>query len=476
MSVPHPSWATSNLGEIGEVFCGQSVSVPEVNRAGHGAVYVTGPEQWNGRNIEKNKWTEAPRRLVPEGCIFITVKGAGVGKTFPGIAAAIGRDIYAYKPARDLNAEFVHRAIRYRIASLIAEARGDIPGLSRDHLAEYTVALPPLAEQRRIVAKLDALTARLARARAVLERVQQLSERLRERAVTAAFQGFLTEDWRQVASDSPAMSDAELQKCYVDLVHAKRRKPAADIEWRPSIPLPDRWRWVSVDDVVAAADYGTSAKTSGADGSTPILRMGNLQAGEIDWKSLKWLPDDHPDLAGLMLQPGDVLFNRTNSFELVGKTALFRGHDRPVSFASYLIRLRPCGIIPILLVRYLNSVFARQWIERVASQQVGQANVNGSKLKALGIPLPPADEQEAMVRRLDGAFARADRLEAEAARAKKLLDRLEAAILARAFRGELVPQDPADEPASILLDRIRAERAAAPKARRGSRAAAQAET
>ena len=170
VSVSPLGWATSNLDEIGEIFCGQSVSEAEVNRVERGALYVTGPEQWNGRHIERNKWTEAPKRLVPEGCIFITVKGAGVSKTFPGAAAAIGRDIYAYKPSSNVDAEFVHRAIRYRIAGLIAEARGDIPGLSRGHLAGHTVPLPPLAEQRRIVTKLDALTARLARARAELER------------------------------------------------------------------------------------------------------------------------------------------------------------------------------------------------------------------------------------------------------------------------------------------------------------------
>ena len=89
------------------------------------------------------------------------------------------------------------------------------------------------------------------------------------------------------------------------------------------------------------------------------------------------------------------------------------------------------------------------------------------EIRALHIALPPIEEQREIVKRLKAGLARADRLEAEAARACALLDRLEAAILAKAFRGELVPQDPNDEPASVLLDRIRAERAAAPKPKRG---------
>ncbi len=326
--------------------------------------------------------------------------------------------------------------------------------------------LPPLAEQRRIVAKLDALTARFVRARAELERVNRLSELFRERAVVATFDGSLTARWREARPGSSAESDVALEKMVRCATKSVRRKPPAQIDWKPDIQLPPLWRWVSIDSITAATDYGTSAKTSDEDGTIPVLRMGNLQHGEVDWTKLKFLPNHHPDLSGLLLEVGDVLFNRTNSFELVGKTAIFRGHDRPVSFASYLIRLRPYGMLPALLSHYLNSPFARRWVETVASQQVGQANVNGSKLKALGIPLPSPNEQTEMLRLLDGAFARANRLKAAAARAHVLLDRLEASILTKAFRGELVSQDPADEPASVLLERIRTERAAVPTLQR----------
>lgn len=202
--------------------------------------------------------------------------------------------------------------------------------------------------------------------------------------------------------------------------------------------------------------------------------MGNIRDGRIGFANLKYLPNDHAEFPELFLQPGDVIFNRTNSFELVGKSAVFYGADAPVSFASYLIRVQCFAIRPKLLAYYLNSAVGRQWVASVASQQVGQANVNGTKLRGLGIPLPPEGEQAAMEAWINNAFARADRMEAEAARARALIDRLEAAILGRAFRGELVPQDPNDEPASVLLDRIRAQRAAAPKPKRSRRKKAEA--
>lgn len=343
-------------------------------------------------------------------------------------------------------------------------------GLGLDDIRGVHVPLPPGPEQRRIGVKLDALTARIARARSELDRVPVLAEKLRQSVVLDAFSGRLTEELRRNASRK-AENDESLEKHFAKKTGSKRKKPAAAIDWQPELVIPDEWRWVSVDRVIAAAQYGSSSKTDDNSGGIPVLRMGNIQNGELDFSNLKYLPSGHHEFPDLLLSKGDVLFNRTNSFELVGKSAVFRGASKPMSFASYLIRLQCSGILSDLLVRYLNSPIGRSWIESVASQQVGQANVNGTKLRSLGIPLPSPEEQVEMKRQIDLAFARADRLEAEATRARKLLDRLESAILAKAFRGELVPQDPNDEPASVLLERIRAERVAAPKAKRTRRSA-----
>jgi type I restriction enzyme S subunit len=352
--------------------------------------------------------------------------------------------------------------MKSEIARLRGASTGTAQGvISREMLAEVSIALPPIAEQRRIVAKLDTLTARLARARAELDRVPLLTEQFRKQIACAAFDGSLTADWRIANADSGIVTDDFLDEAYRVQVGSARQKPTANIEWRPGFEVPQ-----------SKVQYGSSAKTSSDASGVPVLRMGNIQQGKLDWTDLKYLPRDHAEFPDILLKEGDVLFNRTNSFELVGKSAVCNKLDSATSFASYLIRLRTFGILADLLSAYLNSPFARSWIERVASQQVGQANVNGSKLKALGIPLPPPNEQAEMLKRLNKAMARADRLEAEATRARLLLDRLESTILAKAFRGELVPQDPNDEPASILLDRIRAQRAAAPKSKRGRRAVA----
>jgi type I restriction enzyme, S subunit len=195
------------------------------------------------------------------------------------------------------------------------------------------------------------------------------------------------------------------------------------------------------------------------------IANGNIQDGTLNLSSLKFLMEDHDEFPDLLLESGDVLFNRTNSVELVGKSAVYLGKPESASFASYLIRVRCSGLLPELLSGYINSAYGREWVASVVSQQVGQANVNGTKLRQLGIPVMARDEQREIARRVEAAFGLINRLASEATNARKLIDHLDQAVLAKAFQGELAPQDPSDEPASVLLERIRADRGATPRSR-----------
>lgn len=233
--------------------------------------------------------------------------------------------------------------------------------------------------------------------------------------------------------------------------------------------LPAGWAWATVDEFASLVQYGSSAKASEEQGGVPILRMGNIVDGRLDTTALKFLPAEHPEFPELLLEPGDVLFNRTNSAELVGKTAVYGGAPSPCSFASYLIRVRlkpPCA--PSYLSWYINSVSGRQWIASVVNQQVGQANVNGSKLRALRIPLPPRAEQDRIVGEIDKQFSRIDAGVAALRRIQANLKRHRAAILKAACEGRLVPTEAelaraegrSYEPAEKLLERILEERRA----------------
>jgi type I restriction enzyme S subunit len=202
------------------------------------------------------------------------------------------------------------------------------------------------------------------------------------------------------------------------------------------------WRQLSVGEMVDLVQYGSSAKTSEDASGVPVLRMGNIQDGKLDLESLKYLPQDHAEFPELLLKDGDLLFNRTNSAELVGKSAVYRGNPAKCSCASYLIRVRlKPEFVPEYLCNYLNSPFGRQWIASVVSQQVGQANVNGSKLKALSVPVPGFDDQRSIVSEIEKQFTRLEAGVAALRRVQANLKRYRAAVLAAACEGRLVPTE-----------------------------------
>jgi type I restriction enzyme, S subunit len=290
------------------------------------------------------------------------------------------------------------------------------------------LSLPPLDEQRRIVAKVDGLTARTARARKELHRIPTLIACYKQRLLALAFSGELTAGWR------------------------KERN------------LPDA-KEVGLVEVAKGFSYGSSAK-SAPTGDVPVLRMGNIQNGKLDWKNLVFT-SDKAEIKKYTLIPGDVLFNRTNSPELVGKTALYKG-EREAVYAGYLIRIQCTEkLMPEFLTYCLNGPAGREYCWDVKTDGVSQSNINAKKIAAFRFLLPRVEEQAEIVRRIESAFGWLDRMAADHAAAARLLPKLDAAILSKAFRGELVPQDPNDEPASVLLERIKAEREASPRKTRG---------
>lgn len=421
-------WLPISLGEVGALFCGQSPSASDVNVRGEGTLYVTGPEQWDGSQIHHSKWTTDPRRVVPDDCIFITVKGAGVGTLFPGTACAIGRDVYAYLPHPEMDRAFALKALARNINEVVAQARGTIPGLSKDHILDQLVGFPPLAEQRRIVAKLDALTARTARVRADLDRIPSLAARYKQAVLAKAFSGELTEP----TTIRPTISVGDVIE---RVIGGKNLR----CEERP--PRPDELGVVKVSAVSWGAFNPAASKT---------------------------LPGDFSPPEHTRISSGDFLISRANTLELVGAVVVVEQAPDNLFLSDKVLRLEMPEERKRWTMWFLRSPEGRAAIEAGSSgNQLSMRNLSQDALKRIQMPWPDDDARRQVVERIEGAFAKIDRLVAEAAAARRLVDRLDQGVLAKAFRGELVPQDPAEEPASVLLERIRAERAAAPNTKRG---------
>jgi type I restriction enzyme, S subunit len=278
------------------------------------------------------------------------------------------------------------RAINLETAGSVRER------LYFDSLARIRYPLPPLSEQRRIVARIEELTAKINESRYLRHEAAREVETL-------------------VANEIKARFD--------------RGKKSG-------------WTCGTLGGYVIDDCYGTSEKANDDDSGTPVLRMGNIQNGRLDLRELKYLHVADKDRAKLVLKRGEILVNRTNSAELVGKCAVF-DVEGDFAFASYLIRLRldTKRADPRLVASYINSPAGRSYMFSERKQMTGQANVNATKLKALPLALPPISEQRRIAAELDALQERVDALKKLQAETAAELDALLPSVLDRAFKGDL---------------------------------------
>lgn len=289
---------------------------------------------------------------------------------------------------------------------------------NKTQLKELPIAIPPLAEQQRIVDRIESLFAKLDEAKEKAQEVVDGYENRKAAILHKAFTGELTAGWRT--------------------------KNAVSLE---------SWNQYSIAEICHSLKYGT-AKKSQDTGSVVVIRMGNLQSGEIDWSDLAFT-DDEEDITKYKLTPGDVLFNRTNSAALVGKTSIYRG-DYPAIYAGYLIKLDYDHDVVIgdYLNYALNTHEAKQYCNSVKSDGVNQSNINAKKIGAFVISVPSIKEQERIVELVKRLLEKEQKAKDAAEQVIEQIDTMKKSILARAFRGELGTNDPNDESAIELLKRV----------------------
>ena len=297
--------------------------------------------------------------------------------------------------------------------------------LTQSNMCKIPVLLPPLAEQGRIVAKIEELFAGIDAGVENLKSVKNQIALYRQSVLKSAF-------------DFDASTFSALKN------------------------LIDKVR------------YGTSKKCSTEENvnSMPVYRIPNIdfKKGVLDKTDLKFASFDDSEKSSLMLKSGDILIIRSNgSLNLVGRAALVYNTDTNGLYAGYLMRLHIKDtekLLPKFLLHFLNSGKARAYIEEKAKSTSGVNNINSEEISDFQIPVPTLAEQERIVAEIESRFERADALEAAVDRALNDAEKLKQAVLKKAFSGELVPQNPDDEPASVLLDRIRAARASEQPARK----------
>jgi type I restriction enzyme S subunit len=400
-------------------------------------------------------------------------------------------------PAPGVFNEYVYYFLKS--AKSLAENRASgttFKELSGSVFSRLPLPLAPTTEQHRIVAKIEELISELDNG---IESVKTAREQLqvyRQALLKSAFEGKITEQWRETHKstlESPDHLIARIKKernsdyktrisawsAVSDKNGGKPRPPKTFApldkrEFQELPTLPDSWIWEKLGWMTCGVEYGTAAKSLES-GSVPVLRMGNIQNTKFDWSDLVYTSDEE-EIRKYSLREGDVLFNRTNSPELVGKTAIYRAGERPALFAGYLIRVNqiPTIVDNQYLNLFLNSRIARQHGNRVKTDGVNQSNINGEKLSNYPFPYCSLTEQCEIVKILEEKLSLVDQLEGAIALELEKAETLRQSILRKAFSGKLVAQDPNDESTSVLLERISKEKAekVSGKKRIKSRAAA----
>jgi type I restriction enzyme S subunit len=217
--------------------------------------------------------------------------------------------------------------------------------------------------------------------------------------------------------------------------------------------LPEGWAWTRLGNLSAAIQYGLS-NSAEPQGVHRLLRITDIQDGKVNWDTVPYTTAADPDT--YLLKSGDIVFARTGA--TVGKSFLITETPYPSVYASYLIRIRLLGELP---PEYIYHFFdsACYWSQITdKSVGVGQPNCNGTSLKELFVPLPPINEQLRIIPTAQTLLEYVGKIETDRKELLSIITGAKSKILDLAIRGQLVPQDPNDEPASVLLKRIRAEK------------------
>ena len=352
--------------------------------------------------------------------------------------------------------------------------------------------LPPLNEQKRIVAKIEELFSELDNGIAALKTAREQLKVYRQSVLKHAFEGKLTAKWREDNADkleSPEQllariqheREARYQKQLEDWETAVKEWEANGKEGKkPSKPkkltqltlqsktsnlefplLPAGWYYIKLKNLIDEPVYGTSTKCDYETGEQSVLRIPNVSEGIINDNDLKFANFEKGEVDHLRLMIGDILTIRSNgSISLVGSCGLVKEKDTKHIFAGYLIRLRPHKktIKSEYLLTAMSSHLIRQQIESAAKSTSGVNNINSRELQNLIIPLTSIQEQEVLISLLDSILPMIKLTEIEIDKQLEKAETLRQSILKKAFSGQLVPQDPSDEPASKLLARIQAEK------------------
>jgi type I restriction enzyme S subunit len=488
-------------------------TIPWIKTGELGSMYIRDATE----HITEEALNNSSAKIFPKGSVGIAMYGATIGKlSIWGMDASTNQACAVGVPTEAISNEFLYYFLLAEKQKLIKAGKGGAqPNISQSIVKEWPINLPPFPEQHRIVAKIEELFSELDKGIENLKTAQSQLKVYRQALLKHAFEGKLTAQWRAERhakqSVAPAKAgaqplndmDSRLPPAFARVTGNDKPLESADTllkriqqeraqryqqqlaDWeasgkqgsKPKPPktlpplsaeelaelpeLPEGWGWFRlVDFSDISGGLTKNQKRSSLPIKRPFLRVGNVYANRLELEDMHETGISEAEIERVTLAKGDILVVEGNgSVDQIGRVAIWNGAIDGCVHQNHLIKARPFNLVRSeFILHFLMSELGRKFIVRSASSTSGLHTLSISKVESLFVPLCEIEEQDILLSELSSKLSLADQLDQTITTALQQAEALRQSILKKAFSGQLVPQDPNDEPASELLARIRAER------------------
>ncbi|BAY38497.1 restriction modification system DNA specificity subunit [Nostoc sp. NIES-2111] len=433
--------------------------------------------------------SEIAKYQLSEGDIVIARTGATTGKSFllkkipeTTVFASYLIRLHTsslYPP--EYLALFMQSADYWQQITTVSKGTAQ-PGANASILSQLIIPVPPVKEQKQIIAKIEELNDRTQRAKEALDSIPQLCDRFRQSVLAAAFRGDLTADWREQNPDveSPfelieriyKLRKQQYEKDCIEVCKQGKKQLRKPSNLKPQIrdseyliEIPESWFWSSFEDISSIKQYAMSSGPFGSalgtkdykDSGIPVIRGQNIQNGKFLLSNFVYVSEEKAlELSRSTAYPGDIVIVAVGSS---GQAALVPDslHRAILSQNCNKFTVDKLFVDPKFIVLSLQNEIAKSQMQEKTTDTVRQF-LSLTNLKSTLFPIPPLNEQHEIVKRVEILFGLISQIQNQHKKVESDLVKINQSILAKAFQGELVPQNPDDEPASVLLERIRAER------------------
>lgn len=446
--------------------------IPWIKTGELGDKYVRTAEEFLSEEAVK----KSSAKVFPKGSVGIAMYGATIGKaSIWGIDASTNQACAVAQCTPEIiSNEFLYYFLLSEKRGFINAGKGGAqPNISQGILKDWPIALPPVNEQKRIVAKIEELFSELDSGIESLKTARAQLKVYRQAVLKHAFEGKLTAPWREKNKDKLESPEQLLKRI---IPGGKKPQLVTEEERSKLLALPETWQYARLAEIATIGSGMSVSKDRKVNDAVevPYLRVANVQRGKLSLEEIKTMRIEKARLPDLELKQWDVLFNEGGDRDKLGRGWIWESQITPCITQNHVFRATTVlGLdFHAKFISHWGNSFGQAYFDTEGKQTTNLASINKGVLSRFPIPFPPLHEQEEIIRILEEKFSIIENLESTIDAELQISEALRQSILKKAFSGQLVAQDAKDEPARALLERIRTEKSTVTKKPKTKRRAA----